>query len=154
MAFNYAVEKKKFDKTWETLCKEYAEAGMSSNAIDEIYAFDLKVFNRERAEAVHTQEYLTGDFENEGQSTLLQKFPDCLASVDDNSIFHSRYWWVETIETPKLAKKLKQLSNEDLEILTLYVFENYTQEEIGDLLGTTQQAISKRLKKMKKFYLF
>ena len=36
MGFNYAEEKKKFDKEWKKLQKEYEDAGMSPEAINAI----------------------------------------------------------------------------------------------------------------------
>lgn len=41
MAFNYAYEKKKFEKEWKQLQKEYAAAGMSFEDIEAMRQFDL-----------------------------------------------------------------------------------------------------------------
>lgn len=55
MAFNYAYEKKKFEKEWKQLRKEYAAAGMSFEDIEAMRQFDLKVFNSNRSiSAIHS----------------------------------------------------------------------------------------------------
>ena len=54
MTFNYAVEKRKFEKVWEKLAKSYAEAGMEPEAIKAMYEFDWEIFKSERNEALHT----------------------------------------------------------------------------------------------------
>ena len=48
MKFNYGLEKKKFDEIWNRLEKEYAAAGMSQYAIDEMKTYDWNVFKKER----------------------------------------------------------------------------------------------------------
>lgn len=40
MKFNYAREKRIFDKEWEQLQREYLEAGMHESAIAEMKSFD------------------------------------------------------------------------------------------------------------------
>lgn len=76
MGFNYARERKKFEREWAKLRKEYEEVGMSAEAIQSLYTFDLEVFRSERIYASHTQalpnEYITGD-ESE-RSALFRKF--------------------------------------------------------------------------------
>lgn len=53
-------------------------------------------------------------------------------SVDNSEeLLQSRHDWVEKIDDPKLAKKLKKLSHDDLELLTLFAFDGYSQNEIA-----------------------
>ena len=89
MEFNYGMAKKRFEKEWEKLRKEYEDAGMSEKDIQEIYEFDLDVFRNERIECLHTQPFLDskvsdGHAEGESMSVLLQKFRVQL-SVNDMS---------------------------------------------------------------------
>ena len=49
MAYNSAREEKRFKMMWRKLRKEYKAAGMSEEAIEEMYRFDWDVFNRDRA---------------------------------------------------------------------------------------------------------
>ena len=48
MKFNYGQEKKRFDKNWEALRKEYREAGMAEESIQAMHDFDWEDFKRER----------------------------------------------------------------------------------------------------------
>lgn len=50
-----------------------------------------------------------------------------------------------------LAERLKHLTEDDLELLTRYVFEDATQKELASQYGIGQQSVSKRLKKLKSF---
>ena len=43
MGFNYGFEKRKFDRVWEKLHREYIEAGMDETAILSMYEFDCRL---------------------------------------------------------------------------------------------------------------
>lgn len=53
MTYNHCKAYIEFQKTWKRLRKEYKEAGMSDDAIEKIYQFDVCVFNRDRAFIEH-----------------------------------------------------------------------------------------------------
>lgn len=55
MGFNYGLEKRKFTEEWKKLYSEYKAAGMSEEDIQDIYAFDLNVFRKNRTEFQRTQ---------------------------------------------------------------------------------------------------
>lgn len=55
MGFNYGLEKRKFTEEWKKLYSEYKAAGMSEEDIQNIYAFDLNVFRKNRTEFQRTQ---------------------------------------------------------------------------------------------------
>lgn len=152
MGFNYAKERRKFEAQWRMLREEYENAGMDEHAIEQIYLFDLKVFRSERSYGNHTQPlpdmYVTENTTD--HSTLLRKFRSLSCAL--NELMHSdRYFWTDTIDSPELASRLKQLTIPDLELLTLYVIDDYKQWEIAGLLGCSQSVVSRRLKKIKKF---
>ena len=69
----------------------------------------------------------------------------------NKSDFHDRYWWIEEIENELLAKKLKTLPIDDVELITQYVFEQRTQVEIARHFGVSNVTIFKRIEKLKKF---
>lgn len=48
MEFNYAQERRKFERQWKILRKQYQEAGMDEEAISKMYQFDLQWLNSER----------------------------------------------------------------------------------------------------------
>ena len=64
MKFNYGAEKKKFEEIWKRLEKEYAEAGMSRHAIEEMKAYDWEVFKKERTYCSHNQKINEKLFDN------------------------------------------------------------------------------------------
>ena len=81
---------------------------------------------------------------------IRKKFLDRLSVDIELSDSGDRYWWVKEINDPELAQKIKKLSKDEIELITLYVFEHYTQVEIAAMFGISQRAISKRLEKIKK----
>ena len=66
------------------------------------------------------------------------------------SIFRRRNCTIEDIDNPELSRKIKELSEEDIRLITLLVYEKYTQKEVAELLGITQGAVSMRYTKLKK----
>ncbi len=150
MAFNYGLEKKKFDEEWARTAKFYAEQGMSQEAIQQMYEYDWTVFKKERNEALHSQPMVPNtetDMEHsDGPEVLLpRKYLDRFSSEYDTCASHSRYWWLEEIEDPRLIAGLKRLSEEDIYLLTIRFVEGHTQDECADILHISQVAINKRL---------
>ena len=58
---------------------------------------------------------------------------------------------IRGIEDEKLLFALENLNDEDLEILTLYVYEGYNTVELSKAYRIAQQNISKRILKITKF---
>lgn len=154
MGFNYAAARKALDKQWESLRVEYEKAGMPQESIHKMYRFDLDVLNSNRRYVNHIQTPLCSDKDctevDDGQSVLLCKLFDGLAVYDDDSNEHSRYWWVEEINNPVLAKKIKELSIDDLELLTLIIMDGFRQAEIAKMLDQIQSTISRKITRIKK----
>ena len=73
-----------------------------------------------------------------------------MSVTDDDSLFHSRYWWIEQLNTPELIQAAKSLSDEDKELLTLYAFDGYSQSEIAEFYGIAQKNVSKKISRIKK----
>lgn len=152
MGFYYATERKQFKREWDKLRKDYEAAGMSPEAIQLIYEFDLEFFRSQRTYENHTQimpsEYISKD--NSGHSTLFRKFAISTVTFDEAN-FSGRYAWVDAIDNQRLAFLLKQLSNADLELLTFLILEEHSQQELAQKWGWSQKAVSRRLLKIKKF---
>ena len=152
MGFYYAKERKRFEREWAKLRKEYEDAGMTSEAIQLLYEFDMEFFRSQRTYENHTQvlpnEYISDE---SGHSTLFRKFSNSTVSFDESD-FSGRYSWVDAIEDPHLASLLHQLSDADLELLTFLIMEEHTQQEFAEKLGCTQAAVSQRYKKIKKLF--
>ena len=60
--------------------------------------------------------------------------------------------WIDQIENPKVLEAIRHLTEEQLELLTLLVFEERDQGEIAEILGITQGAISQRFATIKKIF--
>ena len=125
MGFNYGLEKRKFTEEWKKLYREYKAAGMSEEDIQDIYAFDLNVFRKNRTEFQRTQPLSEsscddGTEQGESMSALLKKFSSALSACDKYS-FQSdpRFAWVDEMENDELYRKIISLPKRDMDLLTL-----------------------------------
>lgn len=154
MAWNDGRERKKFEAQQERLKKIYLENGMSEEQIQALYEFDKKEFKSRRIYAMRTQRF---DFEafdgeaDEGQNPLYDKFLEAL-SVTDEYVSEERFGWIEEIENPKLAKAMKKLGVDEKELLTEWLVDNLTQEQMAKNFKVRQGTISKRIDALKKFF--
>lgn len=152
MEFNYALERRKFEKQWKLLRKQYQEAGMDDASIDQIYKFDLLWFNSERRYIRHQAdlpEYMTlcelpcTDAEPHAEKILPSSGSLNVPPAD-------RRWWIDEIEDEELLRKLMILSDDDIELLTAIVFEGKTQKEFALAKGTNQKAVSRHFLQISK----
>lgn len=58
--------------------------------------------------------------------------------------------WIEGLDDSQLSAKLCELPEADLELLTLLCVDGLSQAQTAHVLRCTQQAVSKRLRKIKK----
>ena len=153
MGFNYGLEKKNFDSQWAMTRKQYEDAGMSSEAIQAMYDFDWSVFNANRSYQNHTQEMAAPSFEQseESYSPLMNKYQEAVSVTDTYHETKSRFTWIGEIEDENLLSALEKLSDDDLEILTLYIYEGYSTVELSKAYGIAHQNISKRIIKITNF---
>ena len=152
MGKNYAIERAKFERQQRQQAEQYRKLGMDEDQIQTMYEFDLATFRSDWRYEKHTQGFAASGFgdgtQDESKSALFEKFLTQLSVKPDDG--HSREWWVEEIENPQLARALKGLSKSDLEFITRIVIEKATQMELSEELGISQQAVSKKWRKMKK----
>lgn len=155
MGFNYGKERYRTEKEFARFAKTCREAGMPEDAIAEMYRYDREALNSDRRYYTHTQPYdgaafSGGDDEEreEGRSPL---YKNCLAqcSVRLEIRYSGRYGWLEDIDTPALILWLKALSDDDLELLTLIVFDGKNQSEVAREWHRSEAAISKRMKRLR-----
>lgn len=152
MKFNYYIEKRKFEEKWDCFMKQCQDADMSNETIDKMREFDLKEFNSRRRYRTHTQPILSLCLsQNMKDANETDKLSKCSALGTSDTYFElSQPDWVEYVESIPLYKKLKQLSNNQMKILT-YSLEGYTHEQIAEIFKVSRQAISKSLTIIKKF---
>ena len=124
-SFNYRAEKSRFDFLWDRLAVEYREAGMSPEAIEEMRQFDWDEFKRRRNCCLH--------------ETLFSELEPSEESDDSDN----------TIPNSRLLKQMV-VSDTDLALLNAYMFEGYSQVEIAKMLGVSQQAVAKKLSRLKR----
>ena len=134
MQFNNGKERLAFEKEWEEKRKFYSEQGMSESAIDELYEFDLAVHNSDRRFKEH--------------NSYIEEIPEL--EIPNNSMeldkYGSRHWWVNELNNPRLAYTVSHLSKLDIEILTMYAMERYSENEISKRLNVSQTGVSYRIK--------
>ena len=159
MKFNYGLEKKKFDENWARTEKEYREAGMAEEAIRAMYEYDWEMFKKERVYCRHNQS-LDGqlcrndqDFSvteaNEENSPYLYKFfdrfsvPEVITDPDRTDA------WIDEIDSRSLLKAIRKLTEEEQDLIRLYMIEEYTTIEIAALKSISQPAVTKRIQRLR-----
>ena len=135
MSWNDSIQRNKFNKEQKTQEESYRKKGMSDMQINAMKDFDQAEYKSDRRFYSHTL-----PLDDNAQSTMNV----CAEQT------HSRYWWIEEIDDPILVSRIKTLSTAEIEILTMFVYEGYTQSDIGKKLGISQQAVAKRIKRIKK----
>ena len=132
MSFNNGNERRKLNAEWEHLRVQYREAGMSEDAIQAMYEFDLSVLNSERAYATNT--VAVGDSYNDDNARKAADLKQYEAAITVTDTYHetkSRFTWIGEIEDERLLSALENLSDADLNLVTMYAYEGYTVTEIS-----------------------
>lgn len=155
MGYNHFIEEKHFKKEWSKLEKQYEEAGMSQETIHEMYRYDREVFNNERRFFRHTEvveiEVTYYMEETNSKFRFCQRNMERFSSTIDSIVQKERMAWIDEIEDENIWRALKEMKYEDLDILTMLVFEGYKSKEIAEVKGVSPQAISKKISKLKNF---
>ena len=149
MSFNNGNERRKLNAKWEQLLGQYLEAGMSEEVIQAMYEFDLGVLNRERAYDANTVAVCDGEDDVDAREAAnLKQYEAAITVTDTYHETKSRFGWIGEIENERLLAGLENLSEDDLKLLTLYVYEGYTESEISKVFSISQPAIHKRIEKI------
>lgn len=155
MKWNNGKERKKFEAEQARLREQYIAADMTEEQIQAMYDYDLSVLNGNRREAIHNQRLDIQAFDeedtDEGKNPLLNKFTETLTVEIDRSAVN-RYAWIDEIEDEGVVLVIKSLSLQDVELLTKIIVDKSTLTEIAQMENITQQAVSKRLKKIKNIF--
>ena len=153
MSFNKGYELKKFEAHWEKLRIEYAAAGMTEDTIQKMYDYDRQQFNSERIFVERTQEFTAPAYESseEEASPLMLRYQEAITTKDTYHETKSKFAWIGEIEDERLLSALENLSDSDLELITLYAYEGYDTVEISKAFGTTKQNISKKIQRITNF---
>ena len=109
--------------------------------------FDWNVFKKDRIYIIHNQE-LPDNVSADKRGTLTEKFENLKVDFPEN-VSSDKYSWVDSIIDEELLKKIKKLSDDYLDIITM-LMDGYTQEEIGKKRNVKKQAICNKIKRIKK----
>ena len=132
MAYNYAKEKRKFDAEWKRKALWYRKEGMSEEDIEAMHRFDLAQFNRDRA-----YESRRRPLETACGSYYVQKSAE-------------RFSWIDEVSDPRLSDRLHELSEADLELLTLIAIDGKTYRDVAQMLSCSHQNISRHIARIRK----
>ena len=136
MGFNYAREKRKFNKEWNEKERWYRESGMSEDAIREMREYDWNEFNSTR------KFYRRGE-DNIDVESIAEEDGDVIGKAFSKE-------WIELLDTSDLVRKVRKLPADYIEIVDLMVRENLTQEEVARRMHCSQQNIAKKIEKIRK----
>ena len=153
MGYHYGLECRKFQVKWDKLHREYAMAGMSEAAIQEMRDFDWKELKRERIFRIHNQSlecsFADDETASEYNSPLINKQLEHLSVKQPEICEWNRLDWIEDIDTPEIVQQIKTLSKVDLEILSYMIVDGLSRAEISRELNVSRAAITKRLNRIK-----
>lgn len=148
MKYNHSSMRQRFIKEQKKLAKQYRAAGMSEEAIQEMYEFDLAVFRSNRNDLAHKAEIeeMTAFDRVTGESHYMDmdEFP-----ADSIKAVYSSDDWINDIVNPQMHKALSQMSDDYLHIITL-LMKGYQQNDIARIKGVGFRAINNKVARIKK----
>lgn len=152
MAINFGAEYKRFKKEMEKKHELYTQLGMSQEQIDALEEFDKEEFLSNNTYKRHVQSLsIDEDSDNpENLRLLFKKFG--VSSRLNSRLFLAINMPGWTIFRPCLfLEKLLSLSEDDLDLLDAYVFNEKRYREIGEARKVTPQCIYKKIQRIKKY---
>lgn len=137
MGFYYATEKAKFDEKWKKLEDWYRKSGMSEDAIREMREYDWNELKARRR------------YENKRDESGadIEEF----AEPETERKTSGRYGWIEDLNNTALVHKLRKLTLHELEIITLLIVDDLTQQQAAEKMGIPYRTFKYQLKKIKDF---
>ncbi len=147
MKHNYRSMRMRFNKAQEAQAERYRKFGMSEDAIQEMYAFDLAVFNSNRKAIRHAaepEEMMTYD-RRTGEARYMDMDELPMQESRDISVSED---WINDIEDERLHKFIASLSDSNQQLLYL-LMKGYLQTDIARFYGVSRAAICMRLDEIK-----
>ena len=153
MSWNDAYERRKFKENQKKQAAEYRVLGMTEEQIQAMYEFDLEQFRSDRRFYSHTQSLLPDTFDenedNDEKLSIFELFKDVFTTTIEEAECKSRYWWVDEIGEDDLLGGVRNLNSEQIEILTLIVFENYSQKDAAEKMGIPYRSFKRKIQQIK-----
>lgn len=155
MGYFYATERKKFEVSFSEFRLACEAAGMREEDIEEMYIFDKAQFNRDRAyytriQTLESGASIEGDKVESDRSALMKKFVEQLSDCQAEISEWDRHSWVEDLDTPDLAFRVKALSPADREFLSKLVSDGLTRADLAREMNVSRAAITKKIARIKK----
>ena len=82
---------------------------------------------------------------------MMDKYQKAISVTDHYCETKNCFTWIGEIENERLLAALENLSDADLNLVTMYAYEGYTVTEISKVLGVAQPTISIKIKRITKF---
>ena len=148
MKHNHSAMRQRFMNEQKILVKKYRAAGMTEDAIQQMYEFDLSVFRSNRNDLAHKAEIeeMTSYDRITGESHYMD-MDEFLA--DSLKPMYSSEDWLDDITNPQLFIALSQMPDDYLHIITL-LMKGYQQNDIAKIKGVGFRAINNKVARIKK----
>lgn len=150
MKFYYAFRKREFDSEWKYIEKMCLAEGIPAADIAKAKEQSWSDVKSDRRFAMHTAAGV--DYE----SIIIDPASDYssggtrIAVEYDFFDSHSRHWWIENPSNSQLSQLDINLNDYEKELLTLRFKDNYTLEEMEEILGTPSVTIWRQLGRLLK----
>lgn len=145
MSFDYRKEFAKFKREWAKQEKIMREAGMSEEAIAELYDFSHEQFKSDRNYGIKKQDIILADIKFSSGRKARQDM------AEQPSEFDVCFDALEQIENPILLNALKKLPQKHYELYCLYVIHGFTQVEIAKMTNQSKQNVHNKIRRIEKF---
>lgn len=144
--FNYRSEAIKADRKWVIIYKILLSENATVELVQAMYAMHMDEFREKRIISMHIQNLpneFVDNLNGKLNSKLWGKFPNLMYKCDFED-FGGRFDWLNSIDSKKKLDALLCLSQEQLDILTMIVFEGSSQVEVAKKYKISQSAVSQR----------
>ena len=134
MSFNYGREERKWRLWKEAEEKQLRSLGVSEDTIEQLHTHDWEVFNSDRKYYRRLKDAVTylEEFAEDAAQPEVKTVEDFLDSIENQHLYH-------------VLIKVDRLT---LQIIVMKM-QGYSTHDIASLLGMTEQAIYKRVNRLK-----
>ena len=134
MSFNYGREEKKWRLWKEAEEKELRGLGVDEDTIEKLHIYDWAVFNSDKRYYRRLKD----------SGTYLEEFAEDVAQPEVGTVED----FLDSIENQQLYQVLIKVDRLTLQIIVMKM-QGYSTHDIASLLGMTEQAIYKRVNRLK-----
>ena len=133
--------------------EEYKKQGMTDAQIEEIEKKDWEIYRSDRCYYSHTQplEFEDDNFDKEDCTPLCKFFSEELCDYIHPD-YSNPHWWIDEIEDEHILRQIKKLNLEEIEVLTLVVFEGLQRKEAALVLGISVDSVDRKFRKYRDIF--